>query len=74
MAKVCHPPFDATKSPLSYVQDLRVEQAVHQLQTTKDSIDEIASSVGYQDGVTLRTLLRKKTGRGHREPRALGGS
>lgn len=59
------------RSPLSYVQDLRVEQAVHRLQTTRDSIEEIASAVGYQDGVTLRTLLRKKTGRGIRELRAV---
>jgi transcriptional regulator GlxA family with amidase domain len=58
------------KTPLSYVQDLRVEAAVHRLRTTKDSIEEIAASVGYGDGVTLRTLLRKKTGRGVRELRA----
>jgi transcriptional regulator GlxA family with amidase domain len=57
------------KSPLAYVQDLRVEMAVHRLRTTKESIDEIAASVGYGDGVTLRTLLRKKTGRGVRELR-----
>src|SRR5262249_6136740 len=54
------------RSPLSYVQDLRVEEAIHRLQTTKDSIEEIASAVGYQDGATLRTLLRRKTGRGVR--------
>jgi len=58
------------RSPLSFVQDLRVEQAVHRLQTSKDSIDEIAASVGYQDGATLRALLRRKTGRGLRELRA----
>jgi transcriptional regulator GlxA family with amidase domain len=57
------------KTPLAYVQDLRVEMAVHRLRTTKDSIDQIASAVGYADGVTLRTLLRKKTGRGIRELR-----
>lgn len=57
------------KSPLSFVQDLRVEQAVHRLQTTAQTIDEIADAVGYRDGVTLRTLLRKKTGRGIRELR-----
>jgi transcriptional regulator GlxA family with amidase domain len=61
------------RSPLQYVQDLRVEQAVHRLQTTQDSIDEIAVAVGYQDGVTLRTLIRKKTGRGVRDLRALAG-
>lgn len=57
------------KSPLSYVQDLRVEHAIHRLRTSDDSIEEIASLVGYRDGVTLRTLLRKKTGRGVRELR-----
>jgi transcriptional regulator GlxA family with amidase domain len=60
------------RSPLSYVQDLRVEQAVHRLQTTKDSIEEIACAVGYGDGATLRALLRKKTGRGIRELREMG--
>ncbi len=59
------------RSPLAFVQDLRVEQAVHRLQTSKDTIDEIAALVGYQDGATLRALLRKKTGRGLRELRAL---
>src|SRR5262249_26280084 len=45
------------KSPLSYVQDLRVERAVHMLQTTDASVEDIATSVGYSDGVTLRSLL-----------------
>jgi transcriptional regulator GlxA family with amidase domain len=61
------------RTPLSYVQDLRVETAVFRLRTTKESIDQIASTVGYGDGVTLRTLLRKKTGRGIRELRATNG-
>jgi transcriptional regulator GlxA family with amidase domain len=60
------------RTPLSYVQDVRVEVAVHRLRTTKESLDEIATAVGYGDGVTLRTLLRKKTGRGVRELRATG--
>jgi transcriptional regulator GlxA family with amidase domain len=57
------------RTPLSYVQDLRVEIAIHRLRTTKESIEEIASAVGYRDGVTLRTLLRRRTGRGVRELR-----
>lgn len=57
------------RSPLAYVQDLRVELAVHRLRTTKETIDQIAESVGYGDGATLRALLRKKTGRGVRELR-----
>jgi transcriptional regulator GlxA family with amidase domain len=58
------------KSPLAYVQDLRVERAVHLLQTSSASIDQIANQVGYADGVTLRTLIRRKIGRGVRELRA----
>src|SRR5262249_54610580 len=58
------------KTPVSYVQDLRVEAAIHLLRTTKDSIETIASAVGYGDGVTLRTLRRRKTGRGIRQLRA----
>ena len=60
-------------SPLSYVRDLRVERAVHQLQTTDSSLDDIAAAVGYGDGVTLRALLRQRTGRGVRELRRLWG-
>ena len=58
------------KSPLSYFQDLRVERAVHLLRTGSDSVDRIATQIGYADGVTLRTLLRRKLGRGVRELRA----
>jgi transcriptional regulator GlxA family with amidase domain len=57
------------KSPLSYFQDLRVETAIHLLKTTDKSIDEIAAQVGYADGVTLRVLLRRKTGLGIKEIR-----
>jgi transcriptional regulator GlxA family with amidase domain len=51
------------KTPLSYFQDLRIERAVHLLRTSTDSIDLIASKVGYADGTTLRALLRRKIGR-----------
>jgi len=57
-------------SPLSYFQDLRIERAVHLLRTGSDSVDRIAAQIGYADGVTLRTLLRRKLGRGVRELRA----
>jgi transcriptional regulator GlxA family with amidase domain len=57
------------KSPLSYFQSLRVERAVHLLKTGNESVDEIAARVGYADGVTLRTLLRRQLGHGIREIR-----
>ncbi len=62
------------KSPLSYFQDLRVEHAVHLLETSGDSIDQVAAQVGYADGVTLRTLLRRRLGKGVRELRARGAT
>ncbi len=55
------------KTPVSYVQDLRIERAVHLLKTSSISVDEIAHIVGYSDGVTLRTLLRRRLGKGIRE-------
>jgi len=58
------------KTPLSYFQDLRVERALHLLRTGSDSIDRIAAQIGYADGVTLRSLLRRKLGKGVRELRA----
>ena len=58
------------KTPLSYFQDLRVERAVHLLRTGSHSVDQIATQIGYADGVTLRTLLRRRLGRGVRELRA----
>jgi len=60
------------KTPLSYFQSLRVERAVHLLKTGNDSVDEIAARVGYADGVTLRTLLRRHLGYGIREIRRTG--
>jgi transcriptional regulator GlxA family with amidase domain len=58
------------KTPLSYFQDLRVERAVHLLQTSSDDVETIAAAVGYAEGVTLRNLLRRKLGRGVRELRS----
>jgi AraC-like DNA-binding protein len=57
------------KSPLTYFQELRVERAVHLLKTTDKSVGEVATRVGYADGVTLRTLLRRHLGQGIREIR-----
>ena len=58
------------KSPLAYFQTLRVERAVHLLRTGSASVDEVAARVGYADGATLRTLLRRTLHTGVREIRA----
>ena len=57
------------KSPLSYFQSLRVERAVHLLQTSKASVDQIAERVGYTEGSILRVLLRRRLGLGIKEIR-----
>jgi transcriptional regulator GlxA family with amidase domain len=57
------------RSPLSYFQSLRVERAVYLLRTTGASVDEVATRVGYADGVTLRALLRRRLKLGIKEIR-----
>ena len=57
------------KPPVAFVQDLRLERAVHLLRVTQGSVDEIAGAVGYGDGSTLRTLLRRRLRVGVRELR-----
>jgi transcriptional regulator GlxA family with amidase domain len=57
------------KSPLAFFQDLRIERA-HHLVSMGQGLETIASEVGYADAATLRTLLRRKLGRGVRELRA----
>jgi transcriptional regulator GlxA family with amidase domain len=56
------------KSPLAFFQDLRVQRA-QQLVLDGCDMDTIASKVGYADASTLRTLLRRKLGRGIKELR-----
>ena len=57
------------KSPLSYFQSLRVERAVHLLKTGNASVEQIAERVGYADGATLRSLLRRQLNVGVKEIR-----
>jgi transcriptional regulator GlxA family with amidase domain len=61
------------KTPLAYFQDLRVERAVHLLTTGEASVDEVAGRVGYADGATLRTLLRRRLNVGVKEIRKASG-
>lgn len=57
------------RSPLAFFQDMRVERAQHLLAIGQD-LEAIAGEVGYADGATLRTLLRRRLGRGVRDLRA----
>lgn len=49
------------RSPLEYVQQLRVEHAKRRLERTTDPIDAIASAVGYEEPPFFRRLFRRIT-------------
>jgi transcriptional regulator GlxA family with amidase domain len=47
-----------------------VEGAQHLLETTRSTVDEVASKVGYANSIALRRLLQEQLGRSAREIRA----
>jgi transcriptional regulator GlxA family with amidase domain len=49
-------------TPVRFAQQIRLEQAVHLLRTTDLPLDTIARRVGYENGTTLATLLRRRLG------------
>ena len=57
-------------SPVHFLQQLRVEQAIALIETTTLSFEEVAYRVGYSDPSTLRSLIRRRAGLGPRELRA----
>ncbi|MCG8459205.1 MAG: helix-turn-helix domain-containing protein [Holophagales bacterium] len=60
------------ESPLSFIQRLRVEHAVHLLETSPLSFEQIAARVGYQEPAGLRRIIRRRTGRSPSDFRRAG--
>ena len=44
------------------VQNLRVEEAKHELETSRAAIDEVSAAVGYEDPAFFRRLFKRLTG------------
>jgi transcriptional regulator GlxA family with amidase domain len=49
-------------SPVMYLQRVRIEAARRQLELSRDSIEQIAWQVGYEDGSSFNRLFKKITG------------
>lgn len=49
------------ETPLSYLQQIRIEAAKKRLETTDDNINEITWQIGYEDISTFRRLFKKHT-------------
>lgn len=47
---------------IDYVQNLRVEDAKRQLETSEKPVDAISASAGYQDPAFFRRLFKRRTG------------
>lgn len=58
-----------SKSPLSYLQDLRITLAKKKLESTLDSIDDITLYIGYENSSTFRRLFKNRTSLTPREYR-----
>ncbi|WP_224243195.1 GlxA family transcriptional regulator [Hyalangium gracile] len=49
-------------TPRHFAQRLRVAQAVHLLETTQHSVEDVAARVGYADPAAFRRIFRRETG------------
>ena len=49
-------------SPISYVQEVRIEEAKRLLESSLCSTDEVGVAVGYEDPASFRRLFKRQTG------------
>jgi transcriptional regulator GlxA family with amidase domain len=56
-------------SPIRFIQRLRIDTAVHLLETTRNSVENIAHRVGYAEASTLRRIMRRELKRSPAEIR-----
>lgn len=49
-------------SPVRFLQRRRVLEAVHLIETTTKTVDDVAAQVGYQDATALRKIIRRELG------------
>ena len=49
-------------SPVKLIQRRRLMRAAHLIETTTLSVEAIAAKVGYQDGTSLRKLVKREFG------------
>lgn len=49
-------------TPLRFAQRVRIARAVHLLESTSLSVDDIAARVGYADAAAFRRVFRRETG------------
>jgi transcriptional regulator GlxA family with amidase domain len=56
-------------SPMSFVHQLRINSALHLLETTALSVEEVATRVGYSDSAAFRRIFRRLIGTSPREVR-----
>lgn len=62
------------KSPMDYVQALRVEEARQILETSSATVAEVGAQVGYEDTAYFRRLFKKKTALTPAEHRRMFGA
>ena len=49
-------------SPIGYVQQIRIERAKRQLETTGDAVERVSWAVGYEDAAAFRRVFRRLVG------------